>query len=129
MIYLESSAIVKLVVPEPESEALRHQLAPTGEWISSALARVEVLRALRRRNRTEGALRDAERVLSRIALVPLDERVLDAAAEVGPTTLRSLDAIHLATALSLFGLDSFVTYDQRLFAAASAAGLRTVAPA
>ena len=68
-------------------------------------------------------------MLSRIALVPLDDRVLGAAAEVGPAGLRSLDAIHLATALSLFGLDSFVTYDQRLFEAASAAGFRTMSPA
>ena len=68
-------------------------------------------------------------MLSRIALVPLDDRVLSAAAEVEPAGLRSLDAIHLATALSLFGLGSFVTYDQRLLAAASAAGLRAMAPA
>lgn len=128
MIYLDSSAIVKLVVPESESEALRRQLAPTGDWISSALARVEVLRALGRRNLTEEAVRDAERMLARIALVPLDDRVLGAASEVGPASLRSLDAIHLATALSLFSLDAFVTYDQRLFAAASSAGFRTIAP-
>ena len=129
MFYLDSSAIVKLVVPEPESAALKQQLASTGHWISSALARVEVLRTLRRRNLPEEAVRDAERMLSRIALVPLDDRVLSAAAAVGPTSLRSLDALHLATALSLFGLDSFVTYDHRLFAAAGAAGFRTMAPA
>ncbi|MDE2659588.1 MAG: type II toxin-antitoxin system VapC family toxin [Acidobacteriota bacterium] len=129
MIYLDSSAIVKLVVPEPESEALRQHLAPTGDWISSALARIEVLRALGRRNLPGESVRAAERMLSRIALVPLDDRVLSAAAEVEPAGLRSLDAIHLATALSLFGLGSFVTYDQRLLASASAAGLRAMAPA
>ena len=129
MIYLDSSAIVKLIVREPESAALKQRLASTGEWISSALARVEVLRTLGRRNLTEEAVRNAERMLSRMALVPLDDRVLSAAAEVGPGSLRSLDALHLATALSVFGLDSFVTYDQRLFAAASAAGLRAMAPA
>lgn len=129
MLYLDSSAIVKLVVPEPESEALRQQLAPTGDWISSALARVEVPRALGRRSLTGASVRAAERMLSRIALVPLDDRVLGAAAEVDPPGLRSLDAIHLATALSLFGLDAFVTYDERLFAAAGAAGFRTMAPA
>ena len=129
MIYLDSSAIVKLIVREPESAALKQRLASSGEWISSALARVEVLRTLRRRNLTEEAVRNAERMLSRMALVPLDDRVLSAAAEVGPGSLRSLDALHLATALSVFGLDSFVTYDQRLFAAASAAGLRAMAPA
>ncbi len=129
MIYLDSSAIVKLVVPEPESAALRQQLAPTGDWISSALSRLEVLRAIRRRSLHEEALRDAERMLARIALVPPDDRVLSAAAEVGPAGLRSLDAIHLATARSLFGLASFVTYDQRLAAAATAAGIRVISPA
>ena len=68
-------------------------------------------------------------MLSRIALVPPDDRVLSAAAEVGPAGLRSLDAIHLATARSLFGLASFVTYDQRLAAAATAAGIRVISPA
>ena len=129
MIYLDSSAIVKLVVPEPESRALRQQLAPTGDWISSALAQVEVLRAIRRRNVPDEAVRDAERMLSRIALAPLAEPILNAAATAQPSGLRSLDAIHLATALSLFGLDFFVTYDRRLLAAAAAAGLPAISPA
>lgn len=128
MIYLDSSAIVKLVLPELESTALRRELTERRERCSSALARVEVLRAVRRANASPETLERAAAVLDRIALVPLDDRILSAAAEVGPTSLRSLDAIHLATALSLFGLASFVTYDQRLFAAASAAGLRPMAP-
>ena len=129
MFYLDSSAIVKLIVPEPESAALKRQLASTGDWISSALARVEVLRTLRRRNLPDEAVRNAEPMLERIAMMPLDDRVLSTAAELDPPGLRSLDAIHLATALSLFGLNALVTYDQRLLAAASAAGLRTMAPA
>ena len=69
-------------------------------------------------------------MLSRIALVPLDDRVLSAAAELGPGNLRSLDATPPRHGpVRLFGLDSLVTYDQRLFAAAGAAGLRAMAPA
>lgn len=128
MIYLDSSAIVKLVLPEVESAALRRELTEHGERCSSALARVEVLRAVRRSNPSYGTLERAAAVLDRIALVPLDDGILSAAAEMGPADLRSLDAIHLATALSLFGLTSFVSYDRRLSAAASAAGLRPLAP-
>lgn len=128
MIYLDSSAIVKLFVEEPESAALRRTLAEHPARISSMLARVETLRALRRRNRSAETLGRAEAVLERIALVPLDEPILRAAAATEPRTLRSLDAIHLATALSLFGLDLLVTYDQRLFTAAAAAGLPVVSP-
>ncbi len=129
MIYLDSSAIVKLVLPEPESAALRRELARNRERCSSALVRVEVLRAVRRANPSFETLERAEAVLERIAMMPLDDRVLSTAAELDPPGLRSLDAIHLATALSLFGLDALVAYDQRLLDAASAAGLRTLAPA
>lgn len=129
MLYLDSSAIVKLVLPEVESAALRLELARDRERCSSALARVEVFRAVRGANASIETLGRAAAVLERIALLPLDDRVLSAAAELDPPGLRSLDAIHLATALSLFGVDSFVTYDERLFAAASAAGFRTMAPA
>lgn len=129
MVYLDSSAIVKLVLPEAESTALRLELARNRERCSSALVRVEVLRAVRRANPSFETLQRAAAVLERIALVPLDDRVLSTAAELDPPGLRSLDAIHLATALSLFDLNALVAYDQRLLAAASAAGLRTMAPA
>ena len=129
MLYLDSSAIVKLVLPEVESAALRLELARDPERCSSALVRIEVFRAVRRANASSETLERTAAVLDRIALLPLDDRVLSAAAELDPPGLRSLDAMHLATALSLFGLDSFVTYDRRLFAAASAAGLRTMSPA
>ena len=129
MIYLDSSAIVKLVLPEMESAALRVELAKHRERCSSTLVRVEVFRAVRRANASFETLERAAAVLERIALTPLDDRVLSTAAELDPPGLRSLDAIHLATALSLFGLDALVAYDQRLLAAASTAGLRTMAPA
>ena len=129
MVYLDSSAVVKLVVPEPESPALRRYLAHRHERIASALVRVEVLRALRRAHRAEhGTLSKAEQVLERIALVAVDEPVLRAAGALEPKQLRSLDAIHLATALSLDGLKAVITYDQRFQEATMKAGLDVAAP-
>ena len=129
MVYLDSSAIVKLAVREPESMALRAYLTRHLDRVSSALARVEVFRALRRTRGSRTILHDAGRVLERIALVAVDAPILNDAAALEPTELRSLDAVHLATALSLDGLDAVVTYDRRLGDAASAAGLRVVFPA
>lgn len=130
MVYLDSSAIVKLVVPELESRALRRYLAVRYERVASALVRVEVFRALRREHAWEPATRHgAEQALESIALVAIDEPVLRAAAHLQPERLRSLDAIHLATALSLDDLEALVTYDQRLRDATVAAGLNVAAPA
>ena len=128
MLYLDSSAIVKLVLPELESAALRRELLGRPERISSALARVEMLRALRRANAPQETLKRAEAVLDRIALVPLEELVLHAAAALEPEGLKSLDAIHLATALSVDGVIAMATYDRRLLAAAAAAGLPAISP-
>ncbi len=129
MVYLDSSAIVKLVVPERESRALRRYLAVRYDRIASGLVRVEVFRALRRAHAWEPATRHgAEQVLEGIALLAIDEPVLRAAAHLQPERLRSLDAVHLATALSLEGLEAVVTYDQRLLDATVAAGLKVAAP-
>ncbi len=129
MLYLDSSAIVKLVLTELESDALQIYLAEHKEHVSSKLARVEVLRALRRAHKPPLALLHAKRIVSRMSLVALDERILAQAASLDPPGLRSLDAIHLATALSLDGLDALVTYDRRLRDAAADAGLTVVSPA
>lgn len=128
MVYLDSSALVKLVVTEPETAALRRYLRAHPERVSSALARVEVCRALRRAGATEATLRRADQVLGRIALVAIDDPLLRAAAALSPSGLRSLDAVHLATALSLDGLDAVVTYDRRLDAAAAQTGLVVASP-
>ena len=129
MVYLDSSALVKLLREEPESAALLRYLADHPQRASSALARVEVFRALRRANALPALHRRAELVLSSLALLPLDEPVLEEAAGLPPRNLRTLDALHLATALSLDGLDAFVTYDARLDAAAASAGLLVASPA
>ena len=130
MVYLDSSAVVKLVVSEPESEALRRFLAAREERVASGLVRVEVLRALRRTHGDSRAtLRRAEQLLEGIALIAVDEPILRDAAAVGPDRLRSLDAVHLATALSLDELEALVTYDVRLGAAAAQAGVDVVSPA
>ena len=129
MVYLDSSAIVKLVVTEPESEALRDYLAVRENRLASVLARVEVVRALRRSyGAAPPALHHTEHVLKGIALVAVDEPILLRAARLQPDRLRSLDAIHLATALSLDGLEAMVTYDRRLQGAATAAGVGVAAP-
>ena len=128
MIYLDTSALVKLVLPEPESAALFHFLEAHPERVSSALARAEVIRAVRRATRSPRALERADQVLDRVALVPVDDEVLTGAALLDPTTLRPLDAIHIATALSLPLLDAFVTYDAQLVAAAVQLGCEIVSP-
>ncbi len=125
--YLDSSAIVKLVVAEPESAALRTYLRRRRPLVSSALARMEVKRAVL----AEGpsAIARAHSVLERIDLVRLNDRLLGAAGELLPADLRSLDAIHLATALELGSdLSRVVTYDGRMGTAARQLGLTTAAP-
>ena len=118
------------MLPEPETHALVLRLRHDPEVISSALAKVEVLRALKRIQHTPTVRRQAERVLARIALVRVDDAVLDDAAELYPAELRSLDAVHLATALGIGeGLTGFVTYDSRLQDAARQVGLPVFVPA
>jgi uncharacterized protein len=129
MIYLDSAAIVKLAHAEPESPALRRWLdkrAETG-WISSVLAEIESFRALARY--APEAVSRLPAVLDQIDLIDLDQRIRILARTVQPVTLRSLDAIHLGTALqSRPGLTSFVTYDKRLLDAARTAGLPADSP-
>ena len=123
-LYLDSSALVKLVTREPESAALLSLLEPRPEVVSSVLARVEVLRAVARVRDSKRTLERARAVLSRVVLVAMDGPILEAAATVAPVDLRSLDAIHLATALTLRPeIEAIVSYDARLNEAAKAVGL------
>jgi predicted nucleic acid-binding protein len=124
MIYLDSAAVVKLVHAEAESQALRGWLSERAElgWISSVVLEVESFRALARHS--PAAVPRLPPVLDLIELVELDPGIRMLAQAVTPATVRSLDAIHLATALRVRGqLTSFVTCDKRLADAATVAGL------
>ena len=124
--YLDSSAIVKLVVTEPETAALRSFLERR-TLVSSALARAEVMRAVMAHG--DPARRTADLVLGRLELLRINDRILRTAGELAPPGLRTLDAIHLASALALQeDLTDVVCYDHRLDEAAAEAGLSTVAP-
>lgn len=125
--YVDSSGLVKLAVREAESTALRQYLRRRRPLVSSALARTEVLRALLPSG--EEAVRRGSDVLARVDLVRVNDRVLGQAGTLQPATIRSLDAIHLATAKAL-GDDvrQIVTYDERMIAAAEDLGFRVVAP-
>ena len=129
MIYLDSSALLKLLFQEPDSDALEGWLSsrPTTALVSSELAKIEVIRATRRLG--ADALPAARALVSQLDIIPLTSSLITESAEVGPPLLRSLDAIHLASALSLrTELTAFVGYDRRLNEAAEAAGLRLIMP-
>lgn len=127
MLYLDSSALVKLAVVEPESAALRARLRRDPIRVSCALARTEVLRAVRPSGPV--ALASARRVLQRLDLIRVDDALLDAAGMLEPIALRSLDAIHLAAAqLVAPSLHAIVTYDRRMADAAEALGFVVDSP-
>jgi uncharacterized protein len=124
---LDTSALVKLVSVEPESSVLRQ--AVTGRstrLVASALVRTELRRVARR---LDVPSVDVDAVLLRLALVPVDDSVLDLAGQVASLSLRSLDALHVATALRIAPVDAVVTYDTRMQEAVGRAGLDVLAPA
>lgn len=127
--YVDSSAFVKLVVAEPESQALRRALTRWPARASATLLRVEVVRALRRSgNEQHVAL--ARKLLRSVHLIRIDEPLLDRAGDLHPPDLRSLDAIHLAAALALStDIGVMFAYDNRLKLAAEAFGLEVDSPA
>jgi predicted nucleic acid-binding protein len=126
--YLDASALVKLVVRERESNALAAWLEPVETVASSELAAVEVHRAARVANPGPDSSRRAVRVLDSCLLVEVGRDVIELAATLAAVRLRSLDAIHLATALRVRP-DRFVAYDERLAEAARAQGFVVAAPA
>ena len=126
--YVDSSAIVKLVVAEKETSALEHALLQYDAILTSRIGATEVARASRR-DKNRRVVQQADQVLESFVLLELTPAILDRASGFEPATLRTLDAIHLASASSVQipSLD-FITYDRPLAAAAEAVGLRPLQP-
>ncbi|MGH2991335.1 MAG: type II toxin-antitoxin system VapC family toxin [Solirubrobacterales bacterium] len=127
--YIDASAFVKLFYREPESDALRALTSDAGgvRAIASDLLAIEARRVARRLGGRSP--RDVERELAGVTLVRITEGLRDVAGSVGPPTLRSLDAIHLATAFELRDwLDALLTYDRNLADAGRAVGLEVITP-
>ena len=126
-IYLDASAVVKMVVPETGSVELAAFLERATSLATSVVTSVEVPRAVARYHAAAGRL--AAGVLDAMTVIDLTTRRAARAAMLTPITLRSLDAIHLAAALDIGDdLASFVTYDRRLADAAREAGLPVASP-
>jgi predicted nucleic acid-binding protein len=128
LLYLDSSAVMKLVFEEAETAALETFLIDRPLRVSSSLARVEVMRAAR--SVGDGLVnRHADGVLAALTLIAPDAALLAHAVNLDPISLRALDAIHLATAVALLpDIDGMVVYDVRLADAARQAGLTVWAP-
>jgi len=125
--YVDSSAIVKTIVEEPESEPLAQFLRDFEIHSSAELARAEVLRAVRRAQ--PSAVPRAFEALERLVLITLSETLLDSAGLLDPPDLRTLDAVHLAAARTVAAqLGALVTYDERMAVSGAALGLPVVAP-
>jgi predicted nucleic acid-binding protein len=126
--YLDASAIVKLVVKEPETAALVAALKGVDRHVTSRVAAVEVMRAAARRGKVNADRLHA--VLDALDLIELTEDVANRAGSLAPTNLRSLDAIHLASAMGIRReLTTFFVYDVRLADAARWLGLQVMSPA
>ena len=126
--YVDSSAVLKLAVREPETAALEAHLASLDGLVASRLAVLECRRAVRRASHVR-VLQTVDQVLDALYLLDITQAILDEAAVAGPPLLRSLDAIHLATALSIGDAElEVITYDQPFADAARANGLTVVQP-
>lgn len=124
--YVDSSALTKLVVDEAESPGMLRWYVESERLACSRLGVIETRRAAARNGSDPGQL---DRVLRSFTVLEIDAVVAAAAATIKPTSLRTLDAIHLATALGLGPeMDAFVTYDDRLAEAARSLGLPVVSP-
>lgn len=130
-LYLDTSALVKLVIKEAESEPLRTYLRThqDDQRFSSALTRTELVRAIARTDaRSHEALAQAHRLIGKLTIVALGNRLLDEAAKIEPPGLRTLDAIHLTAARTAPRLRAVITYDARLATAAESLGMTVATP-
>jgi uncharacterized protein len=127
LIYLDTSALLKLIKPEVHSAAITAYVAERTDFVSSTLLAVEARRAaLRRAPRT---LPRVDVFLAGVEMISMSPAVVESASRLPDPLLRTLDAIHIATALLIRNdVDVLVSYDQRLLAAAAAYGLPTAAP-
>jgi uncharacterized protein len=128
VVYLDTSALGRVLLGEPDAPAILRDLAAFDQRVASRLLRVE----LRRLALRQGRLHDADQLLGGLALLPVDEPLLAAAETVPPATVATLDAIHLVTALRLASadrLDAIMTYDVRLADGARRHGITVLAPA
>jgi predicted nucleic acid-binding protein len=126
-VYLDTSAVGRILMAEPDAAAILGDLEDFEQRVASRLMRVE----LRRLAVREGRLAAADQLLADIALLPVDADLLAVAETLPPSTVATLDAIHLATALRLAGtgnLDAVMTYDKRLADGARHHGLAVLAP-
>ena len=128
MLYLDSSALVKAILLEAESAMIRALMAGSrGDVVTSAVSAVEVVRAVRRARPDWTPV--ARAALAQATLIPIGDEILARASLISPTTLRSLDAIQLASALTIRDdLEAFVAYDERLLEATTALGLPVASP-
>ena len=127
--YADTSAVIKLLVEETDSKAFAafYDTHSDAEWVSSDLLRIELTRAVARA--MPALLPDARELLLAFSCIAIDHDIVEGAITEPDRGLRSLDAIHLATARILAPeLDALVTYDDRLLRAATDAGLVTVSP-
>ena len=133
LFYADASALMKLIRDEPESRALR-SFVEDADLVTCELVLTELPRAVRRATAhdsalpLDGLLVRAGELVDALALVPLDRGLLAAAGALAEPALRTLDAIHVAAAVTLTPIDAFVSYDERQSAAGRLAGLRTIAP-
>jgi uncharacterized protein len=127
VVYADSSALVKLVMVEPESKALESYVAASPILTTSRLAVVEVSRAIASSHPGPDVLAEADELLSACRLLAVSTDVLHRARRLGPPSLRTLDAIHLASALHVQA-DELVAYDKQLLGAAAEHDLRTASP-
>jgi uncharacterized protein len=126
-VYVDTSALGRVILEEPDKRAIQRDLAEFDRTVASRLLRVE----LRRVGRREDALEEADRILDDVVLIPIDQDILTAAEDISPTTVGTLDAIHLATAVRLAEageLDAIMTYDKRLVDGAREHGISVLSP-
>ena len=126
-VYVDTSAVGRVLLGEPDASAVLRDLAGFDQHVASRLLRIE----LRRLALREDALEAADRLLDGVALIPLDDAILASSETLPPATVATLDAIHLATAVRLATagvLDTVMTYDRRLADGAAHHGLQVLAP-